>query len=68
MSISERDRIVYKIHDFCRGDMMRGKGCAVCRLNHLNVCSEFVGKPHIPLNRLKKAEKIIDEVMKNVSV
>lgn len=62
---TEKERINNKIHDFCRGKWMRGKGCAVCVLDKLNVCGDGGFKCGVPLSRLKEAEKIIDEVMAN---
>lgn len=59
----ERERIIGMIHDFCRGETMIGKGCANCVLNELNVCNEGSRASLVPLMRLKKAEKIINEVL-----
>jgi hypothetical protein len=61
----ERERIIGMIHDFCRGETMIGKGCANCVLNELNVCNEGSRASLVPLTRLKKAEKIINEVLAN---
>lgn len=63
---AERDRIYGKIHDFCRGETMIGKGCVQCPLNEINVCNDGGNKAStVPMSRLKEAEKTIDEVMKN---
>lgn len=61
----ERERIIGMIHDFCRGETMIGKACANCVLNALNVCGEAKSGTIVPLTRLKKAEKIINEVLAN---
>lgn len=58
----ERERINGIIHDFCRGDVMRGKGCANCVLNELDVCNENPKRP-VALEQMRKAEKLIGEVM-----
>lgn len=59
----ERERIIGMIHDFCQGETMIGKGCANCVLNELNVCNEGSRASLVPLTKLKKAEKIINEVL-----
>ena len=59
----ERERINGIIHDFCRGETMIGKGCVNCVLNALNVCSEGQSGASVPMERLKKAEKVIKEVL-----
>lgn len=61
----EEERILGKIHSFCRGETMVGKGCAECPLNDCKVCEVGKGKNQMKINRLKEAEKIIDEVMAN---
>lgn len=57
----ERERINGIIHDYCRGETMTGKGCVNCVLNALNVCNEAKGGTTVPMERLKKAEKVIKE-------
>lgn len=59
----ERERINGIIHSFCRGNMMLGKGCVHCVLNELNVCGENKGGAIVPMERLREAEKVIDEVI-----
>ena len=59
----ERERINGIIHDFCRGETMIGKGCVNCVLNALNVCNESIGGATVPMERLRKAEKVIKEVI-----
>ena len=61
----ERERINGIIHDFCRGETMIGKGCVHCVLNELNVCGEIIGGAIVPMERLKKAEKVIKEELSN---
>lgn len=61
----ERERINGIIHDFCRGETMIGKGCVNCVLNALNVCSEGQSGASVPMERLKKAEKVIKEELSN---
>ena len=61
----ERERINGIIHDFCRGETMIGKGCVHCVLNELNVCGESKGGTIVPMERLKKAEKVIKEELSN---
>ena len=61
----ERERINGIIHDFCRGETMIGKACANCVLNALNVCGEAKSGTIVPMERLEKAEKIINEVLAN---
>lgn len=61
----EREHIIGMIHDFCRGETMIGKACANCVLNALNVCGEAKSGTIVPMERLKKAEKIINEVLAN---
>lgn len=58
----ERERIHDKIHDFCRGDIMAGKGCLSCPLNRINVCNDGAYKVCVPFERLVEAEKVVDRV------
>ena len=60
----ERQRLNDLIHDFCRGGFMVGKGCASCVLNKLDVCNENPKRP-VTLEQMRKAEKLIDEVILN---
>ena len=60
---AEQNRITDKIHGFCRGETMVGKGCAECPLNDCKVCDVGKGKNQMKIKRLKQAEKVIDEVM-----
>jgi hypothetical protein len=61
----ETERILNKIHDFCRGETMVGKGCVNCPVNAYRVCDEGKGGKLLSINTLKQAEKAIDEVMAN---
>lgn len=63
----ERQRLNDIIHDFCRGDIMRGKGCANCVLNELDVCNDNPKRP-VTLEQMRKAEKLINEVIQNECV
>ena len=65
---AERKRIFDIVADFCwaheTNDYMLGKGCAECPIRDCNICSDD-GVTHIvPMARLKEAEKIILEVLK----
>lgn len=60
----ERNRITGKIFDFCLVEMA-GKGCLGCPVNECKVCDEGKGGRLITMEKLKEAERIIDEVMAN---
>ena len=61
----ERERINGIIHSFCRGNIMLGKGCVSCPIAELDVCGEQKSGRIVPLEKLREAEKVIDEVMAN---
>ena len=54
----DRLRIRQKIHEFCFPESMATKGCANCPIDKLDVCGE---SPEMV--RLRKADKMIDELM-----
>ena len=58
----ERERIQNKIFDFCMGEMA-DKGCLECPVNECKVCDEGKGGKLITMEKLKEAERIINEVM-----
>ena len=60
---TERERINNKIHEYCRGDSMLGKGCLSCVLNSLSVCGDGTGNTKVPMSRLREADKILDEMV-----
>lgn len=60
---AEKNRIIDKIHGFCRGETMVGKGCVNCPINYLDVCNDHGTKCKIDMKALREAEKVIDEVM-----
>lgn len=55
---AERKRMKVVIHDFCFSGEMIDKGCVNCPLNQFDVCGETPS-----MEKLKKAEKMIDELM-----
>ena len=59
----ERERINNKIHDYCRGGSMLGKGCLSCVLNSLSICGDGTGNTKVPMSRLREADKILDEMV-----
>ena len=58
----ERERLQNKIFDFCMSEMA-DKGCLECPVNSCKVCDEGKGGKLITMEKLKEAERIIDEVM-----
>lgn len=60
----ERKRILDKIFDFCLVEMA-GKGCVGCPVNECKVCDEGKGGRLVTMEKLKEAERIIDEVTKS---
>lgn len=60
----ERKRLNDLIFTFCFSEQMRDRGCVNCILNELDVCGEKQGGATVTMESLKKAEKIINEVMR----
>ena len=60
----ERERLQNKFLDFCLGEMA-DKGCLECPIINLIVCDVGKGGKLITMEKLKEAERIIDEVMAN---
>lgn len=60
----ERERLQNKIFDFCMSEMA-DKGCLGCLINNLKVCDEGKGGKLVTMEKLKEAERIIDEVIAN---
>ena len=64
----ERNQITNMIFDYCFSDAMKHKGCANCKLSHLDVCGDYLRNgTKIPMSLMREAEKIITDAINEVS-